>query len=679
MLQVCFTALGITDYPLLQVGFAAFNSASSCVLSGEAEAIRAIADELKAEGVKATMLPTAHGFHSADIEPSLPSLLQSATKVLARDAGQPARGGAAGGAGGEARPVIISTLTGEVLTERPPASHWVRHAREPVSLDASVLAAARRCRVTVFLELGVQPHLTAHVVATASGSPDAFSGAEVVVIPTLRKKHDDATQLCEAVARLFVAGVEVGLDRSAAGARQARPPASPLVGTRCWLPDAATRASVTPPAPAHLQLLPKPSAQLLFAPAWSPTHRPLPPVTSAMPSATCIIDLVGDMPASFLAAVQVGKAPFPRLPSQIRQPTLPCLSGEKKPSSQIRQLTFPFLQGTTEHPTVVRDAINLHTYLTLSATAFGKIDLVVFRGDAASLLGVLQTVSEKSVQCARVVAVTLGLMDHAGKGADGSDSGGLSESRSGGGGDALALVADNALRRDAAVWGLVKSARLEVGNRFDLEAINLDSLQSEPTIQLLCSLLAAREVPQQGRAHPSLGSFYVSGGLVLEERLMPAPKPPASPIRKTSAGRGGAARSGVALITGGSGGLALQLARWLVQHRSVRTVVLASRSGKAAGTNGELSIQLARAAAETGASVVTVQADAASREDMRTLIATHSRGLAEEGGGIYHATGVLDDGLLKSQTADRLNAVARPKVRARHPPPSPSPSLQPQS
>ncbi|WP_438290420.1 SDR family NAD(P)-dependent oxidoreductase [Streptomyces sp. HUAS TT7] len=115
---------------------------------------------------------------------------------------------------------------------------------------------------------------------------------------------------------------------------------------------------------------------------------------------------------------------------------------------------------------------------------------------------------------------------------------------------------------------------------------------------------------------------------------------------------------GTVLITGGTGGLARELARHLVTERGMRHLLLVSRSGPDAPGAAELRDELAVHGAE-----VTVRAgDAADREAVAALVASVP---AEHPlTAVIHTAGVLDDGVVSSLTSERLSAVLRPKADA---------------
>ncbi len=109
------------------------------------------------------------------------------------------------------------------------------------------------------------------------------------------------------------------------------------------------------------------------------------------------------------------------------------------------------------------------------------------------------------------------------------------------------------------------------------------------------------------------------------------------------------------LVTGGFGGLGLEVARWLV-GRGARSLVLAGRRAPSAGAAGSIA-----ALEQAGARVSVVQADVSDRTQVDRMLA----GLGAERPplrGVMHAAGILDDGLLAQQDAGKLARVMAAKV-----------------
>ncbi len=113
------------------------------------------------------------------------------------------------------------------------------------------------------------------------------------------------------------------------------------------------------------------------------------------------------------------------------------------------------------------------------------------------------------------------------------------------------------------------------------------------------------------------------------------------------------------LITGGAGGLGALVARRLVSHHGARRLLLAGRRGGAATGADELKADLI----ELGAEQVTIAAcDVSERPQLARLI--DSVAAEHPLGAVIHCAGVLDDVVIASLDAPRLQRVMRPKVDA---------------
>ncbi|HZB50021.1 MAG TPA: type I polyketide synthase, partial [Mycobacteriales bacterium] len=180
----------------------------------------------------------------------------------------------------------------------------------------------------------------------------------------------------------------------------------------------------------------------------------------------------------------------------------------------------------------------------------------------------------------------------------------------------------------AAVWGLLRSAQSEHPGRFVLVDADADDVDWGAVV---------------GSEEPQLA---VRAGRLLAPRLGRAPSGPA---RRWSA-------DDSVLITGGTGGLGAVLARHLAGRHGVGHLVLASRRGPAADGVDELVAELAAA----GCTVRVAACDVADRDQLAGLLGALDRPLTA----VVHAAGVLDDGLVESLTAERVERVMRPKVDA---------------
>jgi polyketide synthase 7 len=120
-------------------------------------------------------------------------------------------------------------------------------------------------------------------------------------------------------------------------------------------------------------------------------------------------------------------------------------------------------------------------------------------------------------------------------------------------------------------------------------------------------------------------------------------------------GPGGLA-GGTALITGGTGMAGAELARHLVARYRVPHVMLVSRSGERTEGAADLAAELQ----DAGASVSVVACDVGDRDAVAGLLAQVPARYPLQG--VFHAAGVLDDGLIASLTPERVDAVLRAKV-----------------
>ncbi|MFG3510697.1 SDR family NAD(P)-dependent oxidoreductase [Streptomyces sp. NPDC047821] len=191
----------------------------------------------------------------------------------------------------------------------------------------------------------------------------------------------------------------------------------------------------------------------------------------------------------------------------------------------------------------------------------------------------------------------------------------------------------------APLWGLVRSARAEHPER-GLRLVDLGPEDADP--EALARALAVTGEPE----------LAVRGGEVLAARL----------VRAATDDDGTAARpldpEGTVLITGGTGELGRETARHLVRHHGVRHLVLTSRRGADAPGAAELIHELEREGARC---VRVVACDVARRDDVAQVL-----GLAEADRpwtAVLHLAGVLDDGVLLGQDAERLSRVMAPKVK----------------
>jgi acyl transferase domain-containing protein len=156
------------------------------------------------------------------------------------------------------------------------------------------------------------------------------------------------------------------------------------------------------------------------------------------------------------------------------------------------------------------------------------------------------------------------------------------------------------------------------------------------------------------------GTRYVAR---LKSWPVPGPAPPLgsastapSNIRPPNSEQPSNWSKGSYLITGGFGGLGLEVAKWLVAQ-GAKHLALVGRRGTPESAHTALA-DLRRA----GAEVLEVKADISQSDQVEHLFAQMEQTMPALRG-IFHAAGVLQDSLLLQLTSERLRAVMAPKVR----------------
>ncbi|MET8162615.1 SDR family NAD(P)-dependent oxidoreductase [Sphaerisporangium sp. NPDC005289] len=233
----------------------------------------------------------------------------------------------------------------------------------------------------------------------------------------------------------------------------------------------------------------------------------------------------------------------------------------------------------------------------------------------------------------------------------------------------------------AAVWGLVRAAQAEEPGRITLIDLDPDDVSLEdaqvalgPDGASASAVPAAVDGGEDGfaggvRAALACGEpeVAVRGGRLWVSRMthLASPGPEGGISSSGEAGQVGGEDAevvwpvdGTTLVTGGTGGLGALVARHLVAVHGVRHLLLVSRRGLDAPGAVELRDELT----EQGAEVTVAACDVADRDALSAL-------LGEMGGAwplraVVHAAGVVDDGVVSSLSAGRVEAVLRPKVDA---------------
>ena len=190
------------------VAVAAVNGPGSVVLSGETDAVAAIAAQLSRHGRRTKRLAVSHAFHSPLMTPMLAEFAEVAEGLRYE------------------RPAIaaVSSVTGRLVTDEwSSPDYWVRNVTDTVRFHDGLLATG----AAAFLEIGPDAVLTAMVPG----------GSDALRVPALRRGRPEPATLLAAVGTLWAAGLSVRWPAAfeGSGARTVDLPTYPFDHARYWV------------------------------------------------------------------------------------------------------------------------------------------------------------------------------------------------------------------------------------------------------------------------------------------------------------------------------------------------------------------------------------------------------------------------------------------------------------
>ncbi|MET8170802.1 SDR family NAD(P)-dependent oxidoreductase, partial [Streptomyces sp. NPDC005329] len=197
------------------VCLAAVNGPSAVVVSGDEDAVLAVAGHWAEQGRRTRRLTVSHAFHSHRMEPMLAEFAEVLETVVFA----------------EPRIPVVSTVPGAGDVTEP--GHWLRNVRETVRFSDAVRTAAD-AGTTLFAELGPDAVLSGLV-------PDS-----AVVVAAQRDGRPGERTAVAALARLHAEGVPVDWSAFFAdtGGRWVDPPTTAFERTRYWLDAPAPQAAL---------------------------------------------------------------------------------------------------------------------------------------------------------------------------------------------------------------------------------------------------------------------------------------------------------------------------------------------------------------------------------------------------------------------------------------------------
>ena len=211
-----------------RANIAAVNGPENVTISGAAGDVKSVVRELEAQGFEARSLTVSHAFHSPLMEPILEPFAAIARTVTFHRPRLP----------------LVSNVSGRLFAEgeTPDADYWREHVRRPVRF-ADGMNALAEAGVSIFLEVGPQPHLLGMGRRT-------LSGVQALWLPSLRRQRADDEVLRESLGALYEAGVDVDWKSTFAGRRRNKVylPTYPFERERYWLEVTPSTSFAVPPA-----------------------------------------------------------------------------------------------------------------------------------------------------------------------------------------------------------------------------------------------------------------------------------------------------------------------------------------------------------------------------------------------------------------------------------------------
>ncbi|HZN17104.1 MAG TPA: SDR family NAD(P)-dependent oxidoreductase [Micromonosporaceae bacterium] len=618
------------------VDVAAVNGPQSVVLSGAREALEAVATRLGRQEMKVRWLPGGYPFHSRLVEPVLDELARVAESVQFRPAQVP----------------VVSTVTGHATGEVSTPGYWVRQARQAVRY-ADAVAWLAEAGVATVVEVGPD------AVLTALGPECVPEDRDVAFVATGRRGRDEVATFTQALARLWVRGVPVRWDTMLAGSggRLVDLPTYAFQRQRYWLQDAPEDAPRTGSVDPEEERF------------WAAVERQ---DLDAIPS-TLRVD--GDGPLRDL---------LPTLSSWRRQrraqktidgcrylvswrpfhPPKPALTGRWL-------LVVPAGLADSGLLDACRTALAAHgaAVTTLPVDPAGVLRMEL--GDRIDELLAEAPPSDAPGGASGALAGVLSLLACPGPTAPDPDDvpTGLAatvtlvQALGDAGVEApLWCVTQGAVATSPAdpppdpvqslVWGLGRVVALEWPERWG-GLVDLPGTLDDRTGKLLAGVLTAATAGPVAPGGAGAGledQVAIRPAGALARRLAPAPAP-AGELAVPWQPRG------TVLVTGGTGGIGAEAARWLADHGAGHLLLVSRRGADAPGAD-VLAADLRR----RGSAVTIAACDAADRDQLAEVLGAVPAEAPLRA--VFHAAGVVEDGVAAALTPEPLRRVLRPKTVA---------------
>ncbi|MFF7638650.1 SDR family NAD(P)-dependent oxidoreductase, partial [Kitasatospora sp. NPDC008050] len=606
------------------VGIAAVNGLTSVVLSGAEQAVLEVAEQLDC---KTKRLTVSHAFHSPLMDPMLAEFRAIAQQLNFSAPTIP----------------IVSTL--DRSADLTTADYWVRHVREAVRF-ADAIEILEREGVRTFVELGPDATLT-------TLAQDTVSAEDAHFVPTLRADRSEARTLTTALARVHANGAAVDWAAYFAhtGARRVDLPTYAFQRERYWPRPSADAPPVAAGAPDEVD-----------ARFWETIER------EDLEELTATLGLDGDQPLS---------AALPALSTWRRQSRARSAVAGWRYQVDWHPVTGSPAAALTGNWLVVTPVVTPAVTPGVTSTATpGVTPAATVPGADESAAAVLATLLGHGAEARQL---TLGAAD--------TDRAALADrlrTELAGTGPLAGVVsllafdevphpAHPALPAGLAATALLVQALGDAELTAPLWCLTRGAVTTGPADRLTNPVQA--QVWGLGRVvaleHPDRWGGLIDLPAALDERALARLAETLSDgtedqvalrasgllarrlVRSPRSEATGWRPSGTVLVTGGTGALGAQVARWLARG-GAEHLVLTSRRGPQAPGAAELRDELTG----LGVTVTIAACDVADRAALAGLLGSLERPLSA----VVHAAGVVADAALKDSELADLARVIDAKV-----------------
>jgi acyl transferase domain-containing protein/acyl carrier protein len=588
-----------------QVAIAAMNGAESIVISGSVAVVNALTQWLTSQQVRCQLLDVSHAFHSPLMQPMVAEFRQMAETVETQTP----------------KVRFVSTVTGRAETELS-ADYWSQHILNPVRFADGIQAVAG-LDVDVLIEIGPRPTLL-------TLGQRCLLKNQATWLPSLHPAVPDQRQARQNLGALYSQGAMINWPAvyHARPVRKVVLPTYPFQNERFLLPPPAAKPTVSPLVQDLLTgnladfvtnlartggftaeqqaLLPK-IAQILASQIQNKpnTHKELVYELQWQMGQNLVAETI--QPDQGIWLIVGDKAGLGgQLADGLKQKGVNAVVAQSPPAGDYPALLADV--AATQKQAIQR-------IVWLRECAAGELEHSFTHSDEIepTVIDLLNLVQAAQSYPLKIWAVTQ---------------------------QAVSVVTGERARLDQApLWGMGRCLALELPNQWSglIDLGNFGGSRNDTT-QLAAELLAQAQQGEVAQVALRPTGRYLP-------RVVPHRSKPSDPVKLNAFGS--------YLITGGTGWLGLQMARWLVKN-GARHLVLTSRSGITTLAQQQAVAELKIA----GAQVTIQQIDVADPAGMKALITAIDPVLQ----GVVHAAGVLGHRPVGELDEALVREVLQPKI-----------------